>query len=77
MKQRFPRRLQLLVAMNEAAGRGDLEAFYRLEDEHLRELTGRPGRPTIDSLEARLDAVHRSIKEMDRENSQSGRRRDR
>lgn len=59
MKQVFPRRLQLLAAMNEARGRGDLDAFYRLEEEHLRELTGQATRPTLDSLEARLDAMQR------------------
>jgi hypothetical protein len=43
--------------MNEARERGDLAAFYRLEDEHLRELTGRPAITTIDSLQRRLDAL--------------------
>lgn len=57
MKQAFPRRFQLLVAMNEARGRGDLEAFYRLQDEHLRELTGRLSRPTLDSLAERLERL--------------------
>jgi hypothetical protein len=57
MKQLFPRRIQLLVAMNAARERGDLAAFYLLEDEHLRELTGRPAIPTIDSLQRRLDAL--------------------
>jgi hypothetical protein len=43
--------------MNEARGRGDLAAFYRLEDEHLRELTGRPALTATDSLQRRLDAL--------------------
>jgi hypothetical protein len=64
MKQAFPRRFQLLAAMNEARGRGDLETFYRLQDEHLRELTGRPGRPTLDSLEARVEAATSRIDAM-------------
>ncbi len=57
MKQPFPRRFQLLVAMNEARDRGDLEAFYRLQDEHLRELTGKPLQTITDSLQARVDAL--------------------
>lgn len=57
MRQPFPRRFQLLAAMNEARGRGDLAAFYRLEDEHLRELTGRPALTATDSLQRRLDAL--------------------
>jgi hypothetical protein len=57
MRQLFPRRFQLLAAMNESRERGDLAAFYRLEDEHLRELTGRPAITTIDSLQLRLDAL--------------------
>ncbi len=40
----FPRRLQLLAAMNDAYARGDLEEAYRLEDQHLAELTGRGSR---------------------------------
>ena len=60
MSQTFPRRFQLLAAMNEARGRGDMVAFYRLEDEHLRELTGRPAIPTINSLQRRLDALRAS-----------------
>jgi hypothetical protein len=43
--------------MNEARGRGDVAAFYRLEDEHLRELTGRPALTTNDSLQRRIDAL--------------------
>ncbi len=57
MRQPFPRRFQLLAAMNEARGRGDVAAFYRLEDEHLRELTGRPALTTNDSLQRRIDAL--------------------
>jgi len=57
MSQPFPRRFQLLAAMNEARGRGDLAAFYRLEDMHLRELTGRPVLTTNDSLQRRIDAL--------------------
>jgi hypothetical protein len=43
--------------MNEARERGDLAAFFRLEDEHLRELTGRHALATTDSLQRRLDAL--------------------
>jgi hypothetical protein len=57
MREPFPRRFQLLAAMNEARGRGDMASFYRLEDEHLRELTGRPAITTTDSLQSRLDAL--------------------
>jgi hypothetical protein len=57
MSKSFPRRFQLLAAMNEARGRGDMVAFYRLEDEHLRELTGLPALTTTDSLKTRLDAL--------------------
>jgi hypothetical protein len=34
-----------------------MAAFYRLEDEHLRELTGRQVVTTTDSLQRRLDAL--------------------
>jgi hypothetical protein len=57
MKQPFPRRIQLLVAMNAARERGDLATFYRLSDQHLRELTGRQALTTTDSLQRRLDAL--------------------
>jgi hypothetical protein len=40
----FPRRLKLLVAINDAYARADLEEAYRLEDLHLAELTGRADR---------------------------------
>jgi hypothetical protein len=60
----FPRRLQLLAAMNEAYARGDLAEAHRLEDLHLAELTGRSDRSDaltdrIAALEARLDARRR------------------
>lgn len=62
MTQAIPRRFHLLAAMNEARDRGDLEAFYRLQEEHLQELTGRKARPTLDAFESRLDAVKRKCK---------------
>jgi hypothetical protein len=64
MTTSFPRRLQLLVAMNDAYARGDLAEAHRLEDLHLAELTGRSDRSDalmdrIAALEARLDARRR------------------
>lgn len=60
----FPRRLKLLVAINDAYARGDLKEAYRLEDLHLAELTRRSDRSDtlidrIAALEARLDARRR------------------
>jgi hypothetical protein len=63
MKNLFPRRFQLLAAMNAARERGDLDAFYQLQDEHLRELTGAPGRLTLDGLEDRLERLDARRKE--------------
>lgn len=64
MTDAFPRRLVLLAAMNAARERGDLEAFYQLQDEHLQELTGRARRSdALGDLEARLARLDARVKQ--------------
>ena len=55
MTSPFPRRIQILTAMNQASERGDIDEVFRLRQLHLAALTGRGDRQDAEADEAGTD----------------------